>query len=605
MIAPRLPGGNRLAAAVAGLLLSVPLPAVAAWERVHGDGANTGFADVVTAPAGAGSLTVPGLGTFAPGAGPVIAADGTVILGTEQGRLVGLHADGSPYWSRDLPAGRAILASPAIGANGMVYVVGVTAAKDGHGNRREPTLELYRFTTSGGMPGGGVPFPEHGGVGITTAPPNIWKNGGTEAVMVPAVYKNALTGGYELRLIAFAAPGGIIGDVRVTTVVPEVTGGNGAPFWYNLFCMLPPYAACLPYGFTASNPLPENAAPPLPGVAIYTYPGGGTPWVIVSDQIHDVVGYTFQPDGRFFENFRLHDTARAIRSAPAMLGDSHSITATDSGAVFAGPSGVKLPAVTGLPAGEATPTRMADGRVVLVGVDGRVTLLQGSQAVWSADLPGRTLVGAAASRTHVFVSTTEAFVSYDSASMAEVSRIDWVGGGVSPPAIGPDGRVYAIASDILFVFPPPRPIAQPLRTVTAGAATAQLLAVDKAVAGSKVAGASKLLHGSTALGGSKVAPSVAILQPQGQTVAPQPQPQPASQSFTPPLPAGGKRLYACRDFSGKACGAPVAAGFCQQQGFARAGSIAMKLRTVQAETLDGKACTAKACRVFDRIVCTR
>jgi hypothetical protein len=31
-----------------------------------------------------------------------------------------------------------------------------------------------------------------------------------------------------------------------------------------------------------------------------------------------------------------------------------------------------------------------------------------------------------------------------------------------PPAIGPDGRVYAIASDTLFIFPAPLKVSKPL-----------------------------------------------------------------------------------------------------------------------------------------------
>ena len=69
---------------------------------------------------------------------------------------------------------------------------------------------------------------------------------------------------------------------------------------------------------------------------------------------------------------------------------------------------------------------------------------------------------AAASRTHVFVSTTDAFITFDADAQLELQRFDWVGGGKSPPAIGPDGRVYAIASDILFIFPPPLKVSKPL-----------------------------------------------------------------------------------------------------------------------------------------------
>jgi hypothetical protein len=102
------------------------------------------------------------------------------------------------------------------------------------------------------------------------------------------------------------------------------------------------------------------------------------------------------------------------------------------------------------------PTRLRDGRVVFVGGDGNVTVLQGATLMSSIPVYKESIASAAASHTHVFVSTAGAFLTYDAASMAEVARFSWVGGGLSPPAIGPQGHVYAIASNILFVFPPPR-----------------------------------------------------------------------------------------------------------------------------------------------------
>lgn len=54
---------------------------------------------------------------------------------------------------------------------------------------------------------------------------------------------------------------------------------------------------------------------------------------------------------------------------------------------------------------------------------------------------------------HVFVSTATGLHSFDAATMAEVGRVDWIGGGRSSRAIGPDGRIDALASDILIVWP--------------------------------------------------------------------------------------------------------------------------------------------------------
>ena len=52
------------------------------WDHAHGDAGNTSFNDVLTAPAGAPSVTIAGLGLapFPVGSGPVVGPDGTVYL---------------------------------------------------------------------------------------------------------------------------------------------------------------------------------------------------------------------------------------------------------------------------------------------------------------------------------------------------------------------------------------------------------------------------------------------------------------------------------------------------------------------------------------------
>ena len=60
---------------------------------------NSGVVDVDTKPAGAGSVSVPGLGTFPLRTGPTIAPDGTVLLGTLEGKVRTADVR-SPYDSR-------------------------------------------------------------------------------------------------------------------------------------------------------------------------------------------------------------------------------------------------------------------------------------------------------------------------------------------------------------------------------------------------------------------------------------------------------------------------------------------------------------------------
>ena len=463
---------TRLAAvsieATAAILLCTP-PASAAWERFHGDGANRGFVDVATAPAGKGSLSVPGLGTFAPGSGPVVAPDGTVYLGTLEGKLIALRADGRPFWSRDITPGQSIQASPAVGSDGSIYVVGVSPPRTirdhrgGKNTRRTVVAStLHKFTSSGGWVGQ-TPFPDRAGGGATTAAPNIVRVGGREVVLVPAVYRLP-PATIDKRLIAFSADGGVLFDQRITVEVPSVSGGAGDfPWLFGLVCLVPPAGpfVCLMCSSGRCDYTPPVARggpppPPLPGVAVFTFAfaGGDPPRVIATDQRRDVVGYTVSTSG-LTESSRAQLETRRLISPPLVLPDGDTLVGSDDGAVvLGGLSMIKSPPVTGLGPVYGTPTQTVSGLVAVVGAKA-VALLRDAKILSRVPLPAPSYTSAAASRTHVFVSTTDALLTFDAEAQAPLRTFDWVGGGRWPPAIGPQGHVYAIASNILFVFPPP------------------------------------------------------------------------------------------------------------------------------------------------------
>jgi hypothetical protein len=205
----------------------------------------------------------------------------------------------------------------------------------------------------------------------------------------------------------------------------------------------------------------------MPAVAIFTFAGGGAPFVIVSDQRHDIVGYTASSPSapKLTETFRVHDAKRRLLSSPMVLPDGHTLVSTVEGEiVFAGPNGNKLPPVN-LGGGSVygAPTLTASGLAVSV-AGSKLAVLRDGKVVSTASLPAQSFAAAASSRTHVFVSTTDALVTFDVDAKRRLQTFDWVKGGTAPPAIGPKGQVYAIASNILFVFPAPLQIAdRPIR----------------------------------------------------------------------------------------------------------------------------------------------
>jgi hypothetical protein len=567
----------------AGIAIAIGLAAspVQAWEFAHGNRDNSGFANVVTAPAGKGSVSVPGLGKFAPGAGPVVAPDGTVYIGTIEGKLIALHADGSPFWSRDISPGQSIIASPAISSDGSIYVIGVRIERKNAPDARVATATLHHFNSTGAWLNQ-IAFPQHGEVGpAALSPPNIWRSGNAEAIMVPAVYRNKVTGGHAVRLIAFSLAGQLLDDKVVKNTTPETFGGSGRPSWVDWSCLVPVvgWGGCL--GYQEYNPPRGSgmlvAVPPAPGVGIFTFAGGGTPHIVVSDHYKDLVGYTFSSQ-RLIETFRVHENEGFMRTPPMIMPDGHALIGVqgsqrdDMGAeeptgagriVFAGPNLNAIAPVALKFTTQAAPTRMADGRVALVDGYGNVVILKDGKPFNGMPGAGRSIASAAASLSHLFVAGEDGFVTFDTNSLAEVRRFDWVGGGMNPPVIGPKGHVYAIASNILFVFPPPKLV------------------------------------------------SSTINQPQGaMTVSPTP-PSATSQEkeYKPPMTAGGNRLFACEELDQDDCGkgdhTDISLAWCQNEGYPQVKGYDIDSKKVKAETLDGQFCSKNKCKVFDEIVCKK
>jgi hypothetical protein len=414
------------------------------WSRAHATAGNEGLIDLSTTPAGRGSVSIPEIGTFAPSVCPVTAPDGTVFIGNADGKVFGFRADGTLLWSRDTGNTGTIAASPAVTSDGGVFVVTTRILRRDHrpgapSSGIRPESYLHRFSTGGGW-SGPQPFPTRDGItGYTGAPFNIWREGGNEVLMVPVVYRVLST--TEVWILAFASTGGFLGDAMVTRTQDEITGVGVKPDWF------PPaeykHGVLLePTGF--------------PSIAIFKNPQGGTPLIMVSDRLHSLVGYTFATDGtkgQFHEEFRVKD--KQLFFTPMVMFDGHTRIGTSDGRiVVTKPNAVTVPPIKlGTGAVYAPLTRTADGRLIAVH-GSEMVVLRGNAVESRRRLPGYSLVRAAASHTHFFVAATDALVTFDANTMAEVMRFPWTGGGIWPPVIGPQGHVYAMANNVLFVFRP-------------------------------------------------------------------------------------------------------------------------------------------------------
>lgn len=561
--------------ALTAMSIALTQPA-AAWERPHADGANSGFADVETLPAAAPAV-VPGIGTYAAGSGPAIAPDGTVYLGNKEGQLIALQADGARKWAQNITPGFSIVAAPLVGSDGSIYVVGTRTVKNEQVN---PPLfrddaSLYKFTPAGTL-AWETRFPSAFDGPSSSAPPNLWRiPGEADVVIVPYDHKFRRIGSYDTSLVAISSTGATLDTVKVKTVVQQVTGGSDLPTWcliplVNLGCLIGPdfNPSGGEYVEDPATKLPEGTVAPRPGVAIVRHSSVIEPFILVSNQFQDFVGYAFS-NREFRELFRVHDESRRLLSTPMVMPDGHTVMATadDKGRgkiVFLGPNMVAWRPVNG-PFTYAPATRLADRRTAIVELGRRMTILNNWSQERTVPLPGESIVSAAASRTHLFVSTAGSFLTFDPGTWAKLAEISWVGGGTFTPAIGPFGHVYGMANNVLFVFPPP---------VAATAAP---------------------------LGGATDQPPVADPSPPAAT--------PASKHYSGPTTNAGHRLFACAELDGDDCGKStnkaIALAFCQSQGFTDVTKVDTETRKGKAARLDGQFCAKEKCKVFDEIVCKK
>ncbi|HKP25466.1 MAG TPA: hypothetical protein VJV39_16490, partial [Dongiaceae bacterium] len=464
--------------------------------------------------------------------------------------------------------------------------------------------ELSRFTVGGGWlwhrP---IPGATDEDVG---APPNILRAQGQDVILLP-------TGaGFHVFLTALSADtGAVLARQTVSSRVPSTSGGAS---WDDIACLL---LACFSLDLPPPPPqhlLPADVKRPFPGVAVHTPSDGGPPLILMSDGLHDLMGFGFTGNG-FEERFRIHDEKRVLTSTPNAWPDGHVMIATAAGddkyeVVYAGAGLSTIRAITGQLT-YAAPTALGGSRHAMVNMHGGVTFMSGVTKLGSVSLPGQSIAAAAASRNHVFVSTASALYTFDKATLKQLTEFSWSRGGLSQPVIGPQGHVYAIAANTLYVFPPPRVVSDGQLPDVGTVPVLQATDAPQPLPPPSGGTSSGSLPADRTM--PRLGSSTEIQQAETAAVDPQSMPEIEAdlptRTYKPPLTAAGNRLFACLELDGDNCGnsqmRKVAENFCQAQGFIRAEDLDVDSRRGVAETLDGRLCSKKKCKVFDWIVCRK
>lgn len=436
------------------------------WNRPNANASCDGLVPVETRIAEQPSHVISDIGEIPMAAGPVVAPDGTVYITSTDGTLRAFHANGTLRWSASVGRPFGITTPAVVDEYGSVYVVAYYGAVDHRTN--PPTYIddtiLCRFTADGTLVWKAA-FPPFSTVRGTrtgvysNAPPNIWQWGTDEAIVAAATQYTLF--GSVYTVIAFSPDdGAVLGHAELNGPPPPVTGDSDFLGWLSDLL-----GANFVHGVASPPPmynLPANAHPLQPGVAIFDDPLGGTPFIIGTDGAEDVVGLTFDLTGGFVERFRSHDNTWTMHAQPMVLSDGHSVVGTGDGRLrFSGPNGIAIPDVHGLDSILSRVCRTMDGTIIALGLQpypngSTISFIRDREILIQTKLNPRAISAPAASSTHIFFNLSSGLYTMDARTLEFVAESPWTGdsggGGISSPAIGPNGEVYAIANNQLYMW---------------------------------------------------------------------------------------------------------------------------------------------------------
>lgn len=407
------------------------------WPVAHGNPARTSTQNVVTAPAKAPLRVVDDLGTFADGIGPIVSKEGNVFLGTQEGKVIALRADGARWWEHQLESGWVVRSTPAVNSRGELFVLASRVMTDHRGDQDVTRIQSRLL---GFSDGGALLFeaavPLRGRGGISTAPLNLVRGPANEEFIVfPLHYASEDGYFHEVRLLAFSRFGLVEGDVRVGSLV----GSIGNEIWWGVGfeidfdrdpAELPPYQA------------------PLMGAAVPQGDGLDSSIVVVNDGMGSVARYRF--GGRFAGGFTEIARWKQGDRDPAV---SAPVVALNGAVLFVRPRDVLILQTDGTDQRrsishytEAAPAVLPNGRIITNRLDEAGGAAAPTQAGGSAP--------PTASRNYLYSATKEYLQTYRIEDLALVENYAWQHGGRWQPAIGPLGHVYALTYNKLHIFPP-------------------------------------------------------------------------------------------------------------------------------------------------------
>ena len=370
---------------------------------------------------------------------PVIGANGTIYIGTTEGRLVALNPNGTTLWSllvndRDF----VLMSTPAIGADGSIYIISANAFST-------PTSTLHKVAASGTLVWN-IQLDE-----ATTSSPKIFHDPAGDQVFV-------------------STPGDLFiydtfGTLLHHEVVPAVCPVVGSTPVSDFFDALVDFFSNIPVEFDTSAKVIGIPNSPYPTIAIVKHPNvtSVTQPIIVVPNLCEVTFYQWTDRGLEFLGRARSDEATGYTS-PAVSAGGAAIISRGDGVVLAfGVDANTIPHVNLLWSYDTKEkvkfSAATSLRQVYVASTTKLHVLEetnGAQVVtYSLSGSDEFLTPPVRTADYVYVGSEAGFHTFEWDLTSSVLRGDLIPANYRSPTVAPDGTVYLVAEGNLFAYAAP------------------------------------------------------------------------------------------------------------------------------------------------------
>lgn len=429
-------------------------------KQYHTDGPSQGFVPVNTSRATQEKWRVE-VGSVGYGS-PVIGADGTVYVGTLEGKLVAINPNGTIKWNLELTTrGSAnfpgvVTGSPAVGGDGNIYVIStVNQNIRDHRNGADREFHIRRSSLHCVSPDGfkrwTFDFPANASAtglgGFTTSSPKVWGTGEVH-IFVPAIFQSGgFAGGYAVELLVINQFGNLAFRQDIASYPPSTIVGEG-PGLGDILDSIWDFISS-PVDFDTSGvgtSLEEKFGWPEPTVAVVDYAEfANSPLIIIDDNYKATAAFRFE--SRILIPLWKNISAQGRqRSSPAVFANNTLAIGQKDGTVgfYDAKSGHEL----SKPWYKASKPVMAPsasfGRQVFLIADKQLIVLDSNSEVWKTHTLGSKCLGAPTlSASFVYVSANDGLYTF-TFDLQDHVKNNAVKGGVSSPVIADDGTVYVM-----------------------------------------------------------------------------------------------------------------------------------------------------------------